>query len=148
MQRQGYGIWLIPLLSRPRKARRCRSRRRATVRNRPEQVPPGNVTCRIRYPMDGIRIVIFLVRCSVDLLFCDTVSTDHLRYVNTETCRGEASRLIATMQIRAASEVWMAKCRYQLIAAGAEQQWRAPTSPKIGRASWWGSVYTYVDDAG
>ncbi|HEY9539918.1 MAG TPA: hypothetical protein VIS03_20150 [Kiloniellaceae bacterium] len=77
--------------------------------------------------MDGIRIVIFLVRCSVDLLFCDTVSTDHLRYVNTETCRGEASRLIATMQIRAASEVWMAKCRYQLISAGAEQQWRAPS---------------------
>src|SRR3546814_17549421 len=113
MQQQGSGNWLIPLLSMPRKARRCRSRGRATVRNLPEQVPPGNVTFRIRYPMDGIRIVIFLVRCSVDLLFCDTVSTDHLRYVNTETCRGEASRLIATMQIRAASEVWMAKCRYQ-----------------------------------
>src|SRR3546814_4844916 len=77
--------------------------------------------------MDGIRIVIFLVRCSVDLLFCDTVSTDHLRYVYTVTCRGEASRLIATMQIRAASEVWMAKCRYQLISAGAAEPWRAPS---------------------
>src|SRR3546814_21200172 len=126
MQQQGSGNWLIPLLSMPRKARRCRSRGRATVRNLPEQVPPGNVTCRIRYQMDGIRIVIFLVRCSGDLLFCDTVSTDHLRYVNTETCRGEASRLIATMQIRAASEVWMAKCRYPLIPAGDEQHLRPP----------------------
>src|SRR3546814_15147690 len=105
MQRQGYGIWLIPLLSRPRKARRCRSRRRATVRNRPEQVPPGNVTCRIRYPMDVIRIVIFLVRCSVDLLFCATVSTDHLPYWNPETCRGLASILHDTLQSRPASEV-------------------------------------------
>src|SRR3546814_19492918 len=122
MQRQGYGIWLIPLLSRPRKARRCRSRRRATVRNRPEQVPPGNVTCRIRYPMDGIRIVIFLVRCSVDLLFCDTVSMDHLRYVNKETCRVDASRLLATMQLRAASELWMAACRYKMISARTDER--------------------------
>lgn len=78
--------------------------------------------------MDGIKIVIFLVRCAVDLLLCDTVSTEHLHYVDMEACRGEASRLVATMQIPAGSEVWMTKCRYQLTSAGPGRLWRAPST--------------------
>jgi hypothetical protein len=84
--------------------------------------------------MEGITIVIFLVRCAANLLICDTVQTEHLRYVEMETCRAEASRLVARRQIPAGPEVWMAKCRYQLASPDPHRLRRAQTSPNPPRS--------------
>jgi len=64
--------------------------------------------------MDGIDIVVILVRCTTNLLLCDIIPTEHLRFEDMEACRSEASRLVAARQSPLGSEVWMAKCRYQL----------------------------------
>jgi hypothetical protein len=64
--------------------------------------------------MDGVVVVVFLVRCATNLLLCDTVPTEHLRFDDMETCRSEASRLLEKRRRQSGSAVWMAKCRYQL----------------------------------
>lgn len=79
--------------------------------------------------MEGISIVVFVVRCTASLLFCDTIPTEHLRFADMEHCRGEASRLIASRQGHDHSGVWMAKCRYQLAAPDLRRARQANVAP-------------------
>ena len=79
--------------------------------------------------MEGISIVVFMVRCTASLLFCDTIPTEHLRFAGIEHCRGEASRLIATRQEQDHSGVWMAKCRYQLATPDRRRARQADAAP-------------------
>lgn len=75
--------------------------------------------------MEGINVVIFLVHCATNLLLCDTVPTEHLRFDDMETCRSEASELVAERQNFPGAQVWMANCRYQLA---------TPDSPHVRQA--------------
>ena len=68
--------------------------------------------------MDGIEIVLVLVRCSTGLLLCDTLPTDRSVYADPETCRSEASRLVRQKTLTSGHEVFMAKCRYRLTSSG------------------------------
>lgn len=69
--------------------------------------------------MDGISVVVHMVRCASSLLICDTIPTHHLRFPDVEVCRGEAARVIEAERDPASSDVWMAKCRYQMAAPAA-----------------------------
>jgi hypothetical protein len=80
--------------------------------------------------MDGVVAVVFLVRCATSLLLCDTVPTEHLRFDDMERCRGAASRLLEKRRRLSGSEVWMAKCRYQLASPDSRPRSRhAQTAP-------------------
>lgn len=77
--------------------------------------------------MEGINVVIFLVHCATNLLLCDAVPTEHLRFDDMDTCRREASELVAERQSLHDAQVWMAKCRYQLAAPGSSHALQAQT---------------------
>lgn len=78
--------------------------------------------------MEGINVVIFLVHCATNLLLCDTVPTEHLRFGDMETCRSEALELVAEKQNLPGAQVWMAKCRYQLAAPDSSNIRQAQTA--------------------
>jgi hypothetical protein len=78
--------------------------------------------------MDGVVVVVFLVRCATNLLLCDTVPTEHLRFDDMEACRSEASRLLENGRRLSSSEVWMAKCRYQLASSDLQRHWQPQTA--------------------
>ena len=63
--------------------------------------------------MSGIRVVAFLVRCTENLLFCQDIDTDHLRFADPEACRQRLPALIQAAQRTGASRtVVMGRCRY------------------------------------
>ena len=68
--------------------------------------------------MDGIHVFVFLVRCTTDLLFCQTIPTDHLRFDVMEECRSVAAQYVSSMQTPSSASVVMGKCRYQLAMPG------------------------------
>jgi hypothetical protein len=61
-----------------------------------------------------------------------------MRFDDMETCRGTASTLIAAKRDTAGSDVWMAKCRYQLASPDGRQVRQEPspfsTSSNAGRS--------------
>lgn len=65
--------------------------------------------------MEGIWVALVLVRCTSGLLLCDTVPAENYLFTDPDICRSEASRLVRARNLRSSTEVWMAKCRYQLI---------------------------------
>lgn len=79
--------------------------------------------------MDGINIVVFLVRCTSGLLLCDTAPTDHMRFEDMKMCRGTATTLIAAKRDTNDPGVWMAKCRYQLATPDGRHDRQAPAAP-------------------
>jgi hypothetical protein len=63
--------------------------------------------------MAGIKVVAALVRCAADLLLCDDIDTDHLRFNDVEECRRALPAIIS--QFRGASapdQVVMGRCRF------------------------------------
>ena len=65
--------------------------------------------------MDGIKVVAALVRCAADLLLCDDIHTDHLRFVYAEECRNALPAIIREYQRSSASDqVIMGRCRFQV----------------------------------
>ena len=63
--------------------------------------------------MAGIKVVAALVRCAADLLLCDDIDTDHLRFNDAEECRSALPAIIR--QFRDASapdQVVMGRCRF------------------------------------
>ena len=63
--------------------------------------------------MDAILVVAFLVRCGQNLLICDDLYTEDLRFASMEHCRHELPLLID--EADTAASVVMGKCRYLLI---------------------------------
>ena len=61
--------------------------------------------------MSSIGIFMLLVRCSADLLVCEAVQNENLRYVAMETCRGEVAQLVSDRSVPGGS-VYMGKCVY------------------------------------
>lgn len=64
--------------------------------------------------MEGIQIVLVLVRCSADLLLCDVIATEHPNFATMDHCRVEASWQLTAREAAADPDVWMARCRYIL----------------------------------
>jgi len=64
--------------------------------------------------MNGIYVVIFLVGCTSDLLLCESMETDYLRFTTMDSCREQASALIAEARSTGDARTWMAKCHYLL----------------------------------
>jgi len=62
--------------------------------------------------MTGIKVVAALVRCAADLLLCDDIGTDHLRFTDAEACRNALPAIISEFR-RAPDEVVMGRCRFQ-----------------------------------
>ena len=61
--------------------------------------------------MAGIKVVAALVRCAADLLLCDDIDTDHLRFSDAEECRNKLPAIISELR-RAPDEVVMGRCRF------------------------------------
>ena len=64
--------------------------------------------------MGGIKVMVFLVHCTADLLICDTVPVERMRYASMETCKAEVARLLSRKRELAGTTVWMGKCVYRL----------------------------------
>ena len=76
--------------------------------------------------MDGIRVVAALVRCAADLLLCNDIDTDHLRFTDAEECRNALPAIISRYRHPGApDEVVMGRCRF--VAGRAPQNAARPT---------------------
>jgi hypothetical protein len=65
--------------------------------------------------MDGIQLVVFLIRCSEGLLLCEDLSNEHLQFSSTAICQASIPYLLEeAYSSGAAGSVVMAKCRYLL----------------------------------
>lgn len=63
--------------------------------------------------MAGIKVVAALVRCTADLLLCDDIDADHLRFIDAEQCRSALPAIISQFQDAGArGEVVMGRCRF------------------------------------
>ena len=63
--------------------------------------------------MAGIKVVAALVRCAADLLICDDIDTDHLRFTDAEQCRNALPAIISQFRSAGApDEVVMGRCRF------------------------------------
>jgi hypothetical protein len=65
--------------------------------------------------MNGIQVVIFLVRCSESLLLCEDLPSEHLMFSSMGVCHASVSSVVE--EARASSEdgvVVFAKCQYLL----------------------------------
>ena len=63
--------------------------------------------------MEGIKVVAALMRCAADLLLCDDIHTDHLRFVYAEECRNALPAIISEFQRASApGQVVMGRCRF------------------------------------
>jgi hypothetical protein len=65
--------------------------------------------------MNGIQVVIFLIRCSESLLLCEDLPSEHLMFSSMGICHAGISSVIE--EARASSEdgaVVFAKCHYLL----------------------------------
>ena len=78
--------------------------------------------------MSGITVLVFLVHCTVDVLVCETVPTDRMRYASMETCRSELTRLLTDKRKAKGTDVWMGKCVYRLASADPRRTRRAIAS--------------------
>lgn len=67
--------------------------------------------------MNGIIIVVFLVRCASDLLWCEAIDTASLHFPTMRECSEEAAALVSDGQAADPARVWMAKCHYLLAEA-------------------------------
>jgi hypothetical protein len=94
--------------------------------------------------MDGIKVVLHLVRCAADLLVCIDLDTEHLRFADAEACRSRLPALISVLQsVTAAGDVVMGRCRFQVDrtpAAEGDRGQRAERSMGMGIASVTGSA--------
>jgi hypothetical protein len=76
--------------------------------------------------MTGIKVVAALVRCAADLLLCDDIDTDHLRFTDAEECRNQLPAIISQYRRAGApDEVVMGRCRF--LAARAPAATAAPS---------------------
>jgi hypothetical protein len=65
--------------------------------------------------MDGVQIFAFLVRCSANLLICQEVDTESLRFHDIEDCRTRLPAIVHTIGERTErTRVVMGKCRFVL----------------------------------
>jgi hypothetical protein len=63
--------------------------------------------------MAGIKVVAALVRCAADLLICNDIDTDRLRFTDAEDCRNALPAIISELQRRGTPEqVVMGRCRF------------------------------------
>jgi hypothetical protein len=63
--------------------------------------------------MAGIKVVVALVRCAADLLICDDIDTNRLRFTDAENCRNALPAIISELQRRGApDQVVMGRCRF------------------------------------
>jgi hypothetical protein len=63
--------------------------------------------------MAGIKVVVALVRCAADLLLCDDVDTDHLRFADAEECRNKLPAIISEhRRAGAPDQMVMGRCRF------------------------------------
>ena len=63
--------------------------------------------------MPDIKIVLFLVRCSQSLLYCDEIDTDRLSFADMPACQAEVPRLIETTKRASPTDyVFMGRCHY------------------------------------
>lgn len=66
--------------------------------------------------MDAIRVVVFLVSCAENLLYCDDISNAHLHFSDMEDCHSNLSEIIRQAETLAPDRaVVMGKCRYILM---------------------------------
>ncbi|MEM7225881.1 MAG: hypothetical protein AAF495_23085 [Pseudomonadota bacterium] len=66
--------------------------------------------------MNGIQVVLYLVRCSQSLLLCEDLPSDHLRFSSMDVCQAEIASVTRETKLGSArGAVVMAKCRYLLI---------------------------------
>lgn len=84
--------------------------------------------------MDGIQIVVVLVRCAAKLLFCDIDLTGNLRFATIDECRSEAIAMLAVRQASPGSGIWMSRCRYRLTRPETRQAQSTPVSPDLSAA--------------
>src|SRR5256885_1559000 len=61
--------------------------------------------------MAGIKVVVALVRCAADLLICDDIDTNRLRFTDAENCRNALPAIISELQRRGAPNQVMGRCR-------------------------------------
>ena len=94
--------------------------------------------------MSGIRVVAHVVRCAADLLLCNDIDTDALRFADAEACRSSLPAIIGDFQrVSAPGEVVMGRCRFQLDrapAAGASPAQQPQRITGIGVANVGGSI--------
>lgn len=65
--------------------------------------------------MSGIRVVAHLVRCAADLLLCNDIDTEHLRFADAEECRNRLPVIVGEVQrVSVPGDVVMGRCRFQL----------------------------------
>jgi hypothetical protein len=63
--------------------------------------------------MAGIKVVAALVRCAADLLICDDIDTNRLRFTDAENCRNALPAIVSELQRRGApDQVVMGRCRF------------------------------------
>ena len=90
--------------------------------------------------MAGIKVVAALVRCAADLLICDDIDTDHLRFLGSEECRSALPAIISEFRRAGApDEVVMGRCRFLadrtpiatpgLAVAGSNRSVKPPAQP-------------------
>lgn len=81
--------------------------------------------------MSGIRVVAHVVRCAADLLLCNDLDTEHLRFADAEECRGRLPAIISEFQrVSVAGDVVMGRCRFQLERPPAPVASPAPQAPR------------------
>jgi hypothetical protein len=65
--------------------------------------------------MSGIRVVAHLVRCAADLLLCNDIDTEHLRFADAEECRNRLPVIVGEFQrVSVPGDVVMGRCRFLL----------------------------------
>jgi hypothetical protein len=65
--------------------------------------------------MAGIKVVAALVRCAADLLICDDIDTNRLRFTDAENCRNALPAIISELQRSGPrDEVVMGRCRFMV----------------------------------
>jgi hypothetical protein len=65
--------------------------------------------------MDGIQVVVFLVRCTESLMLCQDLPSEHLHFSSMATCQTDLPYLVEEARtLGADGSVVMAKCHYLL----------------------------------
>lgn len=67
--------------------------------------------------MSSITVAVFLVHCAADVLVCDTVQSERMRYSSMENCQSEVAQLLSERNRTEDSGLWMGKCVYRLSSA-------------------------------
>ena len=84
--------------------------------------------------MNGVNIMIFLVRCTADVLVCQTVPVGPVHFSSMDVCRAEVAQILTTKEELKGTDVWMGKCVYQLASVDPRRVRRdriATTSPRL-----------------